>query len=122
MSREDSGKHSQRFRKVNTEVTKVEFSPDVVTSFRRLEAFVHNSDHFAPEMIENLQDLASGKPAHLDTAMVTILYIGRETMKHVQATGDKRAEDALRDLASALNDNSKDPVTVLALERSSARR
>lgn len=121
MSREATGKHSQQFRKVNTEVTKVQFSPEVVTSFRRLEALVHDSDHFAPEMLDSLQDFASGKPARLASAMATMANIGRETMRHVQATGDVRAEDALSNLASELYDHSKNPVTVLALQRSSAR-
>jgi hypothetical protein len=123
MSREDSseGTHSHRFRKVNSEVQKVRFSPDVVKRFRHLEAFVHDSEHFAPQILENLQDHASGKPAHLATAMADMAAIAQQTMKHVYATGDLRAESALDELFdSFLNRDKTPPVTVLAMQRSRA--
>jgi hypothetical protein len=76
----------------------------VARNFARLEACVHDSPHFDSGLLVNLQLLALGKPACLDTVLPEMAQLARETMQHVQATGDARAADALLDLTSSMGE------------------
>lgn len=80
----------------------VRFSPEVTRKFARLEAFVHGSPHFDSGLLTNLQSLASGKAPCLDEIIPEMAQLASETMRHVEATGDTRAADALSDLTSSL--------------------
>lgn len=73
----------------------VKFPPKVLHHFNRLAVFVEGSEHFSPEILENLQDYAHGKPQDVQRAMSGIAHVVQEAMKHIHATGDKRAQQAL---------------------------
>lgn len=110
--REGQGGHAERHasttQRVNADDVKIKFAPDVVRSLARLEALLHDSPHYDSDLLENLRELASGKPQPVQIALTEMALITRETMKHVHATGDKRAEEALGDLHSALT---RDPAS-----------
>ena len=109
-----SERHGARTQKLDADTVKIQCAPELVRSFARLEALVHDSPHYPRELLANLQDLASGKPLHVQTALTEMALITRETMKHMQATGDKRAEKALEELhESLMGDPNPKPVTVL---------
>ena len=80
----------------------VRFSPEVVRGFARLEAAVQDSDHFSPEILENLRGYATGKAISVQRALTGIAFVTREAMQHVNATGDEKAKDALADLIDNL--------------------
>jgi hypothetical protein len=107
-------RHTSGTQKIDAEGVKVQFTPGVVRGFARLEALVHDSLHFDSDLLLNLQDLAAGKPFFIQTALSEMALLTRETMKHVQATGDKRAEEALEELHERLMGD-PDPKTVTLL-------
>jgi hypothetical protein len=116
--REGQGAHSERHasgvQKIDADGVTVQFAPGVVASFARLEALVHDSSHYASDLRLNLQDLATGKPYPIQTALSEMALITLETMKHVRATGDTRAEKALEELHERLMGD-PDPKTVTVL-------
>jgi len=73
--------------------------------FARLEAAVHDSKHFSPEILENLQDLSTPTPPLLavEGAISGIAEITKQTMEHANATGDNRAKEMLSDLLLELS-------------------
>jgi hypothetical protein len=93
-------KRLRRNTEIDADLAKVQFSPEVVAGFARLEALVHDSPHFNPEIRENLRDLASGKTFDVHLALTEMALIAQNTMRHVTATGDTRAEQALDDPTS----------------------
>lgn len=95
-------RHKPKVRKTDAIDVSVKFSPEVARNFARLEAFVHDSPHFDSGLLINLQSLASGKAPSLNEIIPEMAQLARETMQHVQATGDTRAADALLDLTSSM--------------------
>lgn len=87
--------HARRATEIDKSTVTLTFSEDVLRAMRRLEATVHDSDHFSPEILENLQHYASGKPIPVDSALSGMVHVTQEAMKHIHATGDKLAERAL---------------------------
>jgi len=114
-------RHTSGTQKIDAEGVRVQFAPGVVRGFARLEALVHDSPHFDSDLLLNLQDLAAGKPFFIQTALSEMALLTRETMKHVQATGDKRAEEALEELHERLMGD-PDPKTVTVLVPKSRAR
>jgi hypothetical protein len=88
----------------------VAFSPEVLRCFTRLEGVVSSSDHFPFEMLENLQELAQGKPMQVSRAITAIGYITQATMKHIAKTPDTSASEVLAELFEALSSDEKRPV------------
>jgi hypothetical protein len=113
-----ASKHLSKGTEIDADNATIQFSPVVTRSFARLEAMVHDSPHFSSEIRENLQDLAAGKAFPVHTALTEMGLIAKETMKHVAATGDTRAEQALGDLISDVmgvgRDGDTKPVTLIA--------
>jgi hypothetical protein len=111
--------HSRTGTKIDFGVVKVEFSPEVRRGFARLEAAVHDSKHFSPEILLNLQEYAEGYSVTVPDALSAIAHFTREAMKHVRATretaGSVRTQKALDDLIAelmALNDDTP-PITLV---------
>jgi hypothetical protein len=88
----------------------VEFSPEVRRCFSRLEEAVGANKHFPNEMLENLQELAQGKPMQVARAITAVAYITQATTKHVALTSDASASEALAELFEALSADDKRPV------------
>jgi hypothetical protein len=113
-----AAKRLKKGTEIDADAATVRFSPQVVRSFAQLEAMVHDSPHFSAEIKENLQGFASGKPSPVHTALTEMGLIARETMNHVRATGDTRAEQALNDLLSDVmgvgRGGDTKPVTLIA--------
>jgi hypothetical protein len=109
-----SGKHTNRIAESRGEDLVVQFSPEVTRLFSRLEAAVHDSEHFAPEIFEILQDMTERKPRTVRGAILSVAAIVKEAAEHVHATGDKRTREALEDLIQGLvpEKNSTYPITV----------
>jgi hypothetical protein len=97
-----SEKHARKMEKVNADDVQIKFAPEVVRSLARLEAFVHDSEHYDSGLLDTLREMAAGRPVYVQSALTEMALITSETMKHVQATGDKRAEDALFEFHSSL--------------------
>jgi len=87
---------------VNADDVQIKFAPGVVRSLARLEALLHDSTHYDDALLENLREMASGKPLPVQSALTEMALITKETMKHVQATGDQHVARALSDFHSAL--------------------
>ena len=94
-------KHTRKAAE-DAETLRVRFSPEVTQQFARLEAMVHDSNHFAPEILYELQDRAAGKPVSVRGTILSVAAIVRETMGHIAATGDTRAEEQLDSLIMEL--------------------
>jgi hypothetical protein len=113
--------HTRRATEIDQSTVTLTFSEDVLRAMRRLEATVHDSAHFSPEILENLQHYASGKPLRVDSALSGMVRITREAMKHIHATGDKLAEKAFDEftiqIMAALGD---EPQTIM-LSRTAGR-
>jgi len=74
----------------------VHFDPEVGRALARIEAAVHDSKHFSPDILMNLQDYAQGSSfPSVIRALSAVATIVHETTKHIAATGDQRAEQAL---------------------------
>lgn len=86
----------------DAETLRVQFSPEMTQQFARLEAMVHDSNHFESEILDELQDRAAGKPISVKNTILSVAAIVQETMRHVAATGDTRAEEQLGHLVSEL--------------------
>jgi hypothetical protein len=84
---------------------RIRFSPEVKRLFARVEGAVHGSEHFSPEILENLQEYADEKPLLIQAALAHVATVTKETMRHINATGDEKAQLALWDLASALGED-----------------
>ena len=106
--------HASRHRKLDLDDVQIQLAPEVLRSLSRIEALVHDSSHFDKDLLVNLQGLTSGKPIPVQMALTEVGLITRETMKHVHATGDKRAAEALSDLHNQLmGDPNPKPFAVL---------
>jgi len=99
----------QRAREIHPDDLLVQFSPEMVRGFARLEAMVNKSEQVAPETLLTLQELAGGRHFILKEALFWISKIVEETSEHVHATGDKRAKEALSDLMTCMWDIEKEP-------------
>ena len=105
------------------ETLRVRFSPEVTRQFARLVAMVHNSDHFGPEILLELRDRVAGKPVSVRGTIASVAAIVQETMRHVAATGDTRAEEQLESLILELVGGlGSDPVAVIGPKTSSRGR
>jgi len=109
-----SGKHTSRIAESRGDDLNVQFSPEVTRQFSRLEAAVHDSKHFAPEIFWILQDMTQRKPMSVRSAILSVAAIVKETAQHVHATGDERTGEALDALIEGLipEKNSSYPITV----------
>jgi hypothetical protein len=91
-----SGTALARTTAISPNDVQVQLSPEMIRRLARLEAHVADSKHFSTEILENLQEYASGKPfSSVSMALTGIATITQETMNHVNATGDNRALAAL---------------------------
>lgn len=91
------GKLSNKVRaatEINPDSARVQFGPEVVRSFARLEAMVHGSKHYDPDLLENLQELASGKNPTVHIALTEMGLIAGETMNF----GGHRLSDVPMDI------------------------
>ena len=80
----------------------VTYSPAVLRGFARIEAAVHNSQHFDSDILQNLQGYTGGESRTVQDALTGVALITEQTMRHINATGDKAAEEALDDLTCTL--------------------
>ena len=113
-----ASKHLRNGTEIDADTATIQFSPVVVRGFARLEAMIHDSPHFDSDLRENLRQLASGKPFPVHMALTEMALITRETMDHVHATGDTRAQQALDELITDVmgvgRDGDSMPVTLIA--------
>jgi len=79
---------------------------EVDSSSLSLDAATHFSEHFSGDIQPILHEWANGKSPTLQGAMVALPLIAQETCSHINATGDKRAEEAWHQFCSQLNQNS----------------
>jgi hypothetical protein len=99
-----TGEHTKRLAESTGDDLTVLFSPEVTHQFSRLEASVSGSEHFSPEIYwTSLQDIIEKKPVTVRDAIFTTAVIVREAEKHIQATGDKKAAEALSALLDCLS-------------------
>ena len=97
--------HSRKVAEIDARDIKVHFSPAVRSAFGDLEAAVHFSEHFDGDILRTVQDYAAGKPKSVHDVLIVLPTIAGETMKHVKATGDKRAEEAWNEIAGQISEN-----------------
>lgn len=122
IARKRAGGHRRQVSEIDPGTLRVQFSDDVIRSLNRIEAAVHDSKHFDSDLLVNLQDLTSGKPIPVSYALSEVALITRETMKHVHATGDTKAAEALDQLIAefiGVDDKTK-PVVIVQATRSNA--
>ncbi len=124
---DDISCHSNKLRQdaaSDAQAIKLRFSPELLRSFARLEAAVHKSEHFDPEALTTLQDYEDAKPRTIESTLSWIAIITKETMKHVNATGDSKAEEALNDVIRGLGERSsslEQPITVVGKQINKSR-
>lgn len=99
----------QRVREIHPDDLLIQFSPEMMRGFARLEAMVNKSDHVKPEILLTLQELAGGWHLILKEALFWVSKIVQETSEHIHATGDERAKEALSNLMRTMWDIEKEP-------------
>ena len=89
--------------KLDPRAITVEFAPEVMKALADLDAAVKTSSHFDGDMYAILHEWVTGeaKPTVRD-AIVDLPLIADETFRYIQATSDKRAEDAWDQLCEHL--------------------
>jgi|SRR5579862_6156294 len=87
---------------INPDSVQLQFSRHVTESFEKILDAVRASPHFSPEIKTNLEEASKPCLLTVQTAFEHIAMVCEETMKHVVATGDQRARDALDDLVCQL--------------------
>jgi hypothetical protein len=90
-----AAKHLTRSSRNPAEKAEIKFSPAVVDRFRDLETAVREKGHFDSDVLKNLEHWASGKGGAVSLALGDMIMITQETMKHIQATGNQEAKQAL---------------------------
>jgi hypothetical protein len=83
----------------------VHFSEGVKSAFADLAAAVHFSEHFDGDMRDTLEDWVGGKTNSLHAVLISLPSIAEETFRHIRATGDKRAEEAWREICEQIPEN-----------------
>lgn len=116
----EPSKHARSISEMDADSVRVQFSPNMRRAFARLEAAVCDSTHFSPEILQNLQEYANGKSLSVQGALTGIAMITSEATGHVNATGDKRAEQALSHLIGQLMEEGPNPP--ITLVKSQAKR
>jgi len=81
---------------------KVSFSPAVKAAFADLAAAVHFSEHFDSGMRRELQEWAAGKELTAHSVILALPTLAGETFRHIQATGDARAQEAWDEISSQI--------------------
>ena len=96
--------HSRRAAQIDANAIKVHFSPAVTSAFGDLEEAVRTSGHFDRDLLRTVQELAAGADKSAHAVLISLPAIAAETMKHVRATGDAKAEQAWNDIAAQMNE------------------
>jgi hypothetical protein len=96
--------HSRKVAQIDAKEIKVHFSPAVTSAFGDLEASVQSSEHFDKDILRTVQDYAAGQAKSIHGVLISLPAIAAETMKHVRATGDARAEQAWNDITAQINE------------------
>jgi hypothetical protein len=86
------------------------------TRLARLEATLKDSEHFSPEMTLSLQELASGREMTVIDLLTNLALIVEDASDHIHATGDEKAERALRHLLAGLSGVDPEPQVTLIRE------
>ncbi|HTV55354.1 MAG TPA: hypothetical protein VMI06_10600 [Terriglobia bacterium] len=94
--------HARKTAELDARGIEVHFSERVRSAFADLAAAVHFSDHFDPGMLETLQEWTAGKNESLRGVLISLPIIAKETFTHIQATGDKRAEEAWQEICDQI--------------------
>jgi len=104
------------------EVT-IQFSTEVRQSLRDLEAAVHFSDHFDPDVRHTLRDLADGTRVTIRDLVGSLPLIIAETINHIHATNDQRARQALLELNLDLSGRSptSEPISLETVHKGRGR-
>jgi hypothetical protein len=97
--------HSRKVAEIDSRDIEVRFSPAVIKAFGDLEESVRGSQHFDSEARRIVQDYAAGKAKSVHDVLIGFPAIAMETMRHVRATGDTRAEMAWEEIAAQINEN-----------------
>jgi hypothetical protein len=112
------GKHASRVEDSAGNDLRVRFSPEVLRQFARLEAAVHDSPHFGPEMLLILRDLAEGKATDVRSTLLGVAAVVQETGRHIRETGDKKADETLEALIEEFSNigEGREPITVTGFQ------
>jgi hypothetical protein len=88
--------HAHKVRTLSVDDYSVHLSPQMKQGLARIAAAVQDSKDFDPDIRANLEELAGGKPfLTVRNALSGIAWITKETMRHINATGDQTAQSAL---------------------------
>lgn len=96
--------HRDRTKALDPRNIEVRFSPEVRHTLGDLAAAVRPSRHFKADMFGILRQWAEGEPPSVHHVLVSFSLLAEETFKHIRATGDRRAEEAWSDFASAMSE------------------
>jgi hypothetical protein len=99
----------RRAREINPDDLLIEFSPEMMRGFARLEAMVNKSEQFSPETLLTLQEMAGGRHFIAKEAFFWVSRIVQEASEHIHATRDERAKEALSNLMTTMWDVEKEP-------------
>jgi hypothetical protein len=108
------GRHAKRVQKKSTpdeSDIQVRYSPKMRRAFARIEAAVHNSEHFDEGILENLELFTEDRPWSLQDVLNAIATVVHCTMEHVAATHDAKAREALTEFLVVLGD--EPPVKIM---------
>jgi hypothetical protein len=94
--KQSAAKRVRNEASINVDNVSVKLSPKMLQALARIEAAVHDSKHFDSDIKRNLQDYAGGTPfSSSRMAFSGIATITQETMRHIDATNDPEARQAL---------------------------
>jgi hypothetical protein len=96
--------HAHKAAELDARGIEVHFSPRVTSAFADLAAAVHFSKHFDADALSILQDWVAGKCNSVHDVLISLPVIAEETAAHIRATGDKRAEEAWREICLKMSE------------------
>jgi len=110
-----TGDHSSKLTELKPDELRVHFSPELKRNFARLEAAVCESEHFGPEMLRVLQDLAEGIPTTVRSTILAVAAVVHETGSYMLATGDTKPDELLSTIIDGMMPfrGGPEPITVV---------
>ena len=94
--------HIRKVSEFNPRAIEVRFSPGVISAFSDLNAAVHFSEDFDPDIKSILQRFAGNETLTISDVLPALPLIAEEAFRHIRATGSIDAENAWREICSQM--------------------
>ena len=108
-------KHTNKASELADGSVLVEFGPDVVRGFHRVEEAFKQSGVFDAYERRTIEIYTENQPTTLSNAMLAISHTAYLIMEHMQKTGDTKPMEAFQDIMNAFSALQKRDIPALKL-------